>query len=52
MEHHPEVKKLVGAWMDKLPYAAIWDYKKLADDITRCMQKINKEKDGKKKIKK
>lgn len=43
-EIHPEVKKLVIAWCSKVPYVAIWDKIKLAEDIHRCMDKINKEK--------
>lgn len=43
IEMHPEVKKLVIAWCDKVPYVAIWDKIKLAEDIHRCMDKINKQ---------
>lgn len=42
--HHPEIKKLVVAWCDKIPYMHIWDKVKLADDITRCFNKITKQK--------
>jgi len=37
---HPEIKKLVVAWCDLVPYMAIWDKVKLAQDITECFNKI------------
>jgi len=43
---HPEIKKLVVAWCDKIPYMAIWDKVKLANDMTRCFNKIIKQKEN------